>query len=60
MSFIVTVFETAVVASTLTVHTQPSEALMTLFGWGAGSIPTMNPNTDNWSRNASFVAFGVD
>jgi hypothetical protein len=42
------------------VHTQPSEALMTLFGWGAGSILTMNPNTDNWSRNASFVAFGMD
>jgi hypothetical protein len=60
MSSIVTVFETAVVTSTPTDHTQSSEALMTLFGWGAGSIPTMNPNTDNWSRNASFVAFGMD
>jgi hypothetical protein len=33
--------------------TQPSDVLVTLFGWDAGHVPTVNPNTDNWSRAPS-------
>jgi hypothetical protein len=27
-----------------------------LRGWGAGSIPTVNPSNDNWSRSPSFTS----
>jgi hypothetical protein len=29
--------------------------LVQFFGWGAGSLPTINPNTDNWSRQPGVV-----
>lgn len=37
-------------AKTALFETFPSEVLMQFFGWGAGSLPTINQNTDNWSR----------
>ena len=60
-----TTFEVAVfanrgrleLANTPVFDTRPSEILVTLFGWGPGSdptiVPTINPNTDNWSRSPS-------
>ncbi|MBS3114130.1 hypothetical protein J4448_03440 [Candidatus Woesearchaeota archaeon] len=32
-----------------------SELTVQFFGWKAGSKPTINPNTDNWSRSPSLV-----
>jgi hypothetical protein len=40
-------------ASTPEFDSAPSEVLVTFFGWGAGSAPAINPNTDNWSRSPS-------
>ena len=37
-------------ASTPLFDSAPSEVQVRFFGWGTGSAPTMNPNTDNWSR----------
>jgi hypothetical protein len=31
----------------------PSEVTLQFFGWGAGSVPMINPSTDNWSRRPS-------
>ena len=31
-------------------ESQPSEVSVQLFGWGPGSTPVVNPNTDDWSR----------
>lgn len=31
----------------------PSEVLLQFFGWGAGNSPTINRNTDDWSRQPS-------
>jgi hypothetical protein len=56
-----TVFEVTVWAnrgrlgtsSTATFGNSPSEVTLQLFGWGAGSVPVINPSTDNWSRRPS-------
>jgi hypothetical protein len=40
-------------ASTAAFGKTPSEVTLQLFGWGAGSVPVVNPNTDNWSRRPS-------
>jgi hypothetical protein len=58
-----TVFEVTVFANrgrlagakTALFDTSPSEVLVQFFGWGAGSLPTINPNTDNWSRRPGVV-----
>jgi hypothetical protein len=42
-------------AKTALFDSSPSEVLVQFFGWGAGSIPTINPNMDNWSRRPSVV-----
>ncbi|MGE4096170.1 MAG: hypothetical protein AB7G75_35660, partial [Candidatus Binatia bacterium] len=34
-------------------ETSPSEVLVQFFGWGVGKLPTINPNTDDWSRRPS-------
>jgi hypothetical protein len=41
-------------AKTALFDTSPSEVLVQFFGWGAGSLPTINPNTD-WSRQPGVV-----
>jgi predicted extracellular nuclease len=40
-------------AKTALFDTSPSQVLVQFFGWKAGSLPTINPNTDNWSRQPS-------
>lgn len=40
-------------AKTALFDTSPSEVLVQFFGWGAGKLPTINSNTDNWSRQPS-------
>jgi hypothetical protein len=37
-------------AKTALFETAPSEVLVQFFGWGVGKLPTINRNTDNWSR----------
>jgi hypothetical protein len=37
-------------AKTTLFDSSPSELLVQFSGWGAGNLPTVNPNTDNWSR----------
>ena len=34
-------------------ESQPSEVSVHFFGWGPGSTPVVNPNTDNWNRTTS-------
>jgi hypothetical protein len=56
-----TVFEVTVWAnrgrldtsSTAAFGKTPSEVTLQFFGWGAGSVPVINPSTDNWSRRPS-------
>jgi hypothetical protein len=31
-----------------------SDLLVRVFGWSAGSVPTVNPATDNWSRTVTW------
>jgi hypothetical protein len=53
-----TVFEVTIVANrgrlagakTALFDTFPSQVLVQFFGWKAGSLPAINPSTDNWSR----------
>jgi hypothetical protein len=40
-------------ASTATFGNTPSEVTLQFFGWGAGSVPVVNPSNDNWSRRPS-------
>lgn len=32
----------------------PPDLLVNLYGWGAGSVPTVTASTDNWSRAMSY------
>jgi len=51
-------------AATPLFESVPSEVTLQLLGWGAGSVPVVNPNTDDWSRkplvviSQSFTAWG--
>lgn len=40
-------------ASTSSFLSAPPKLLVSFFGWGTGSVPMINPNTDNWSRRYS-------
>jgi Ca2+-binding RTX toxin-like protein len=40
-------------AKTALFEASPSEVRVQFFGWGPGSLPTINSTTDDWSRHAS-------
>jgi len=42
-------------ASTPLFESAPSEVTLQLLGWRAGSLPVVNPSTDDWSRQPSVV-----
>jgi hypothetical protein len=40
-------------AKTALFESSPSDLLLQFSGWGTGKLPTVNSNTDNWSRQPS-------